>query len=100
MQQKTGRAVIRFRSATVHHGSYVAVIVVKLLRAEIPVIVAEISQMRFRLLFRRKREPHVAQAVFRWLWEVAKDLKDRGKVDIAECFIDGTFCKCQKGARY
>lgn len=31
------------------------------------------------------------------LWEIAKDLKDRGKIDITECFIDGTFASAKKG---
>src|SRR6218665_1656729 len=31
------------------------------------------------------------------LWELAKDLKDRGKIDITECFIDGTFASAKKG---
>lgn len=31
------------------------------------------------------------------LWEVAKDLKERGKIDITECFIDGTFASAKKG---
>ena len=32
------------------------------------------------------------------LWMLAKDLKDRGKIDITECFIDGTFASAKKGA--
>jgi len=31
------------------------------------------------------------------LWRIAKDLKDRGKIDITECFIDGTFASAKKG---
>lgn len=31
------------------------------------------------------------------LWYIAKDLKDRGKIDITECFIDGTFASAKKG---
>ena len=31
------------------------------------------------------------------LWEVALDLKRRGKIDITECFIDGTFASAKKG---
>ena len=31
------------------------------------------------------------------LWKVAKDLKDRGKIDVTECFIDGTFASAKKG---
>ena len=31
------------------------------------------------------------------LWEIARDLRDRGKVDITECFIDGTFASAKKG---
>jgi transposase len=31
------------------------------------------------------------------LWTIAKDLKDRGKIDITECFIDGTFSSAKKG---
>ena len=31
------------------------------------------------------------------LWEIAKDLKHRGKIDITECFIDGTFASAKKG---
>lgn len=34
------------------------------------------------------------------LWEIAKDLKDRGKIDITECFISETFASAKKGARY
>lgn len=31
------------------------------------------------------------------LWEIARDLRDRGKIDITECFIDGTFASAKKG---
>ncbi len=31
------------------------------------------------------------------LWELARDLRDRGKLDITECFIDGTFASAKKG---
>lgn len=31
------------------------------------------------------------------LWSLARDLKDRGKIDITECFIDGTFASAKKG---
>ncbi|MFM6437409.1 MAG: IS5 family transposase, partial [Microcystis panniformis] len=31
------------------------------------------------------------------LWALARDLKDRGKIDITECFIDGTFASAKKG---
>lgn len=31
------------------------------------------------------------------LWEIALDLKRRGKIDITECFIDGTFASAKKG---
>jgi transposase len=31
------------------------------------------------------------------LWELALDLKRRGKIDISECFIDGTFSSAKKG---
>ena len=31
------------------------------------------------------------------LWEIARDLKDRRKIDITECFIDGTFASAKKG---
>ena len=31
------------------------------------------------------------------LWKIAKDLKQRGKIDITECFIDGTFASAKKG---
>ena len=31
------------------------------------------------------------------LWEIARDLKERGKIDITECFIDGTFASAKKG---
>jgi transposase len=33
----------------------------------------------------------------RVLWELALDLKRRGKIDITECFIDGTFSSAKKG---
>lgn len=32
------------------------------------------------------------------LWRIAQDLKDRGKIDLTECFIDGTFAAAKKGA--
>lgn len=32
------------------------------------------------------------------LWHIAQDLKNRGKIDITECFIDGTFASAKKGA--
>ena len=32
------------------------------------------------------------------LWHIALDLKERGKIDITECFIDGTFASAKKGA--
>ena len=31
------------------------------------------------------------------LWNIAKDLKNRGKIDLTECFIDGTFASVKKG---
>lgn len=31
------------------------------------------------------------------LWDIAKDLNKRGKIDITECFIDGTFASAKKG---
>ena len=31
------------------------------------------------------------------LFALAKDLKQRGKIDITECFIDGTFSSAKKG---
>lgn len=31
------------------------------------------------------------------LWAIALDLKRRGKIDITECFIDGTFASAKKG---
>jgi transposase len=34
----------------------------------------------------------------RILWKIAMDLKDRGKIDLTECFIDGTFAAAKKGA--
>jgi hypothetical protein len=35
----------------------------------------------------------------RILEELAHDLKERGDLDLSECFIDGTFVAAQKGAR-
>lgn len=32
------------------------------------------------------------------LWRIALDLRDRGKIDLTECFIDGTFAAAKKGA--
>ena len=32
------------------------------------------------------------------LWQLATDLKERGKIDLTECFIDGTFASAKKGA--
>ena len=32
------------------------------------------------------------------LWRIANDLKERGKIDLTECFIDGTFAAAKKGA--
>ena len=34
----------------------------------------------------------------RILSTLAKDLRDRGKIDVDECFIDGTFASAKKGA--
>jgi len=34
----------------------------------------------------------------RILEALARDLKDRGKLDLSECFIDGTFVVAKKGA--
>jgi transposase len=31
------------------------------------------------------------------LWEIARDLNHRGKIDITECFIDGTFANAKMG---
>jgi len=31
------------------------------------------------------------------LRKLAEDLKDRGKIDVSECFIDGTFASAKKG---
>jgi transposase len=33
----------------------------------------------------------------RVLKKLAEDLKDRGKIDVSECFIDGTFASAKKG---
>jgi len=32
------------------------------------------------------------------LWTLAQDLKERGDLDLSECFIDGTFVVAKKGA--
>lgn len=32
------------------------------------------------------------------LQELVRDLKERGRLDISECFIDGTFVVVKKGA--
>jgi transposase len=32
------------------------------------------------------------------LWALAQDLKERGGLDLSECFIDGTFVPAKKGA--
>ncbi len=32
------------------------------------------------------------------LLTLAEDLKERGKIDVSECFIDGTFASAKKGA--
>jgi transposase len=34
----------------------------------------------------------------RILWMLAQDLKERGDLDLSECFIDGTFVVAKKGA--
>jgi hypothetical protein len=31
------------------------------------------------------------------LYRLAQDLRDRGKIDITECFLDGTFASAKKG---
>lgn len=31
------------------------------------------------------------------LWTLARDLQERGKIDITECFIDGIFASAKKG---
>lgn len=37
-------------------------------------------------------------ALNRILWALAKDLKDRGDLDLSECLIDATFAGAKKGA--
>jgi transposase len=45
--------------------------------------------------FQQWRESGVLEKILRTL---AKDLRDRGKIDVSECFIDGTFAGAKKGA--
>ncbi len=45
--------------------------------------------------FQQWREGGVLEKILRTL---AKDLYDRGKIDVSECFIDGTFSGAKKGA--
>lgn len=37
----------------------------------------------------------VIEAILR---QLARDLKERGQLDVSECFIDGTFVVAKKGA--
>lgn len=45
--------------------------------------------------FQRWVREEVMEAILR---ELARDLKERGQLDISECFIDGTFVVAKKGA--
>ena len=45
--------------------------------------------------FQQWREQGLMQQVVETL---AKDLQERGGVDLSECFIDGSFCMAKKGA--
>jgi transposase len=45
--------------------------------------------------FQRWNEEGVLDAILRAL---AKDLKEQGRLDLSECFIDGTFVSAKKGA--
>ena len=45
--------------------------------------------------FQQWRESGVLEKILRTL---AKDLRDRGKIDVGECFIDGAFAGAKKGA--
>jgi transposase len=46
----------------------------------------------------RRYQRWVREGVFeRILEELARDLKERGKLDLSECFIDGTFIVAKKG---
>ena len=48
---------------------------------------------------RRQFQRWVREGTFeRVLEALAQDLKERGKLDISECFIDGTFIVAKKGA--
>lgn len=46
--------------------------------------------------FQNRVEAGVMEKIIRAL---ARDLKKRGKIDLTECFIDGTFVVAKKGAR-
>jgi transposase len=47
----------------------------------------------------RRYQRWVREGLFeRILEELARDLKERGKLDLSECFIDGTFIVAKKGA--
>jgi transposase len=47
----------------------------------------------------RRLQRWVREGVFERILEaLAQDLKERGKLDLSECFIDGTFIVAKKGA--
>jgi transposase len=52
----------------------------------------------YQAYHRRFQQWHREGAMDRVLWTLAEDLKERGDLDLSECFIDGTFVVAIKGA--
>lgn len=53
----------------------------------------------YQTCHRRFQEWNEAGVMDRILEALATDLKERGKLDLTECFIDGTFAPAKKGAQ-
>jgi len=51
----------------------------------------------YQTCHRRFQEWGEAGVMDRILWSLAEDLRSRGKIDLSECFIDGTFAGAKKG---
>jgi transposase len=52
----------------------------------------------YQTCHRRFQQWRQAGVLRRILEALARDLEDRGKIDLSECFIDGTFSVAKKGA--
>jgi hypothetical protein len=52
----------------------------------------------YQTCHRRFQQWHREGVMDQILWTLAQDLKERGDLDLSECFIDGTFVVAKKGA--